>query len=69
VRPEVHELAAALERAIEAGDIKHVLLMIDASRLRPADRRDVCRLLSQRRGSDVVLVFDRFDAARVLTAA
>lgn len=65
---DVHRLASALERAIDDGDVVRVLMLIDASRLKRAQRLDVCRLLSHRT-ADVVLAFDRYDEARVLTAA
>ncbi len=68
MKPDVHRLAADLETAINDGDVQRVLLMIDASRLREQDRRDVCRLLS-RRVADVCLVFGRDDQAHILTAA
>ncbi len=71
MRADVHRLAADLEQAIEAGDVKRVLVLIDAARMRRQDRLDVCRLLSG--GADgspvVVLVFDRFERARIMSAA
>lgn len=69
VNPTVHRLAADLETAIDDGDVKRVLLLIDAARMRRRDRLDVCRLLSRPDGPAVVLVFDRYDEAKILSAA
>ena len=68
MRAAVHRLAADLEQAIDVGDIVRVLILVEASRLGRRERLDVCRLLSHRT-ADVVLAFDRYDEARILTAA
>ena len=65
---KVQRLALDLEQAIDAGDVVRVLILVEASRLGRRERLDVCRLLSHRT-ADVVLAFDRYDEARVLTAA
>ncbi len=67
--PEVHRLADQLERAIDAGDVHRVLVLIDAARLRRKERLQVCELLSRKDGPVVVIVFDRNDEGRILTAA
>ncbi len=67
---DVHRLAAQLEDAIEKGDVKRVLVLIDAAEMRRQDRLAVCRLLS--RGDDgpvIAIVFDKFDRGKILTAA
>jgi hypothetical protein len=68
LKPDVHRLAANLETAIEDGDVRRVVMLIDAARMRRQDRLDVARLLSGQ-SPVVVLAFDRYDQARIMTAA